>query len=116
MTLGEKLKQARNEIGLSLGAIATDAGCSKSYLWALENNNDLTPSGKKLAKIAQALGLSLDYLLADESQHDTVKITRSRFGVDITIKGKIVIKVSLSPKDARAFASNIISASKLEYI
>ncbi|MFP4017063.1 MAG: LexA family protein [Halanaerobiales bacterium] len=62
-TLGEKLKELRNEQGLSLRDLAAKAGdISVSYLSDIENNRH-DPSLKKLKTIAKALDISTAYLL-----------------------------------------------------
>lgn len=69
-TLGEKLKHHRNEKGYSLDKLAEITGSSKSYLWELENRDARKPSAEKLTKIAQALGVTTDYLLDDKATAD----------------------------------------------
>ena len=63
MSLGEKLKKHRKQKGYSLDQLAEVANTSKSYLWELENRETRKPSGEKLTLIAQALGVTTDYLL-----------------------------------------------------
>ncbi len=69
-TLGEKLKHHRNKKGYSLDKLAKITNSSKSYLWELENRDTRKPSGEKLTKIAQALGVTTDYLLDDRATAD----------------------------------------------
>ena len=65
--LGEKIQRLRKEKGLTLDQLADLAGSSKSYIWELENKNPPRPSAEKLAKIAEQLEVTLEYLL-DEKQ------------------------------------------------
>lgn len=69
-TLGEKLKKHRNDKGYSLDKLAEITDSSKSYLWELENRDARKPSAEKLTKIAQALGVTTDYLLDDKATAD----------------------------------------------
>lgn len=69
-TLGEKLKKHRTIKGYSLDKLAVITVSSKSYLWELENRNARKPSAEKLSKIAQALGVTTDYLLDDKATVD----------------------------------------------
>ena len=62
-TLGKKLKYHRNQKGYSLDKLAEITKSSKSYLWELENRDTRKPSAEKLTKIAQAIGVTTDYLL-----------------------------------------------------
>ena len=65
MTLGEKLKQLRQEKGLSQPELATEAGIEQSYLSKLENDKSL-PSNDILRKILAAFQLSLTEFVCDE--------------------------------------------------
>lgn len=64
-TLGEKIRRLRKEKQQTLDKLAELTGSSKSYIWELENKNPPRPSAEKLAKIAQQLDTTLDYLLDD---------------------------------------------------
>ena len=70
MSLGEKLKKHRKQKGYSLDRLAEVADTSKSYLWELENRETRKPSGEKLTLIAQALGVTTDYLLDENATPD----------------------------------------------
>lgn len=63
-SLGTKINQHRKEKGLTLEALATIIGAGKSYVWELENR-PIQPSGERLTKIAEALGVTPEYLLDD---------------------------------------------------
>ena len=63
MTFGPRIKQLRTERRLTLDQLAEATKSSKSYIWELENKNPPRPSGEKLAAIAAALGVTVDYLL-----------------------------------------------------
>ena len=65
-TIGEKIKALREEKGYTLDELAQRAGSSKSYVWELENRNPPRPSAEKLAKIAGALEVTMDYFIDDE--------------------------------------------------
>lgn len=69
-SLKTKLRELRNQKRYSLDALAEITGTSKSYLWELENRDTRKPSGEKITKIAQALGVTTDYLLDDSAIAD----------------------------------------------
>ena len=48
--------------------LAEAASSSKSYIWELENKDPPRPSGEKLALIADALGVTTDYLIGVEPE------------------------------------------------
>lgn len=63
-TVGARIRQRRNELGLTLSALAEKAGIAKSYLSNLENSkHEVRPSGRTLYQIAEALGTTMSDLL-----------------------------------------------------
>jgi transcriptional regulator with XRE-family HTH domain len=65
--LGEKIRKLRKEKGYTLDKLAELTESSKSYIWELENKNPPRPSADKLARIAEHLGTTLEFLL-DENE------------------------------------------------
>lgn len=65
--LGTKIRQLRKEKGFSLDQLATLAETSKSYLWELENRETANPTMDKVAKIADKLGVTAEFLFNDEA-------------------------------------------------
>ncbi len=65
--LGEKIQRLRKEKGLTLEKLAELADSSKSYIWELENKNPPRPSAEKIAKIADQLGVEIEYLLDEDA-------------------------------------------------
>lgn len=61
--MGEQIRSRRKEQGLTLDQLAASAGCSKSYVWELENKNPPRPSAEKLSAIAAALDTTVDVLI-----------------------------------------------------
>jgi transcriptional regulator with XRE-family HTH domain len=66
--LGEKIRELRKGKKLTLEALAAQAGLSKSYLWELENRESQRPSAEKLTSLADALGVTANFLIEDEVQ------------------------------------------------
>ena len=64
-TLGEKIRKLRKEKGFTLDRLAELSASSKSYIWELENKNPPRPSADKVTRIAEALGVTTDFLLDD---------------------------------------------------
>ena len=77
-SLGAKIKRHRLEKGYSLDRLAELTDSSKSYIWELENRDTRKPSGEKLTRIAQALGVTTDYLL-NESEEPSDEILKEAF-------------------------------------
>lgn len=73
MTLGERLKELRNEKGYSLRELAKIIGdISASYISDIENDR-YEPSLKKLKSIAKGLNVPTAYLLDLYDQNNTTK-------------------------------------------
>ena len=62
-SLSDKLKTARLDKGLTLTALAEKAGCTKSYVWALESGRaeNPNPSAQLLISLADALDVDIYY-------------------------------------------------------
>lgn len=65
--LGTKINELRKARGLTLDQLAQATGSSKSYMWEIENKDVARPSAEKLDRIAQALGVTSEFLI-DASQ------------------------------------------------
>ena len=76
---GERIRSKRKEAGLTLDQLAEASGCSKSYIWELENKNPPRPSADKLASIAKALGTTSDYLLALDTETEASATDKAFF-------------------------------------
>ena len=64
-TAGDRIRRARDERGWTQEKLAQEADISKSFLSDVENNKRSISADSAL-KIADALGVSLDYLLRGE--------------------------------------------------
>ena len=71
MTLGEKIKEARKQCGLSQEQLAEKMAVSRSAVAKWEANNGL-PDVENLKALAQLLNVSVDYLLDDGEVIDEV--------------------------------------------
>jgi transcriptional regulator with XRE-family HTH domain len=65
-SIRDRIKSLRKKEKLTLDQLAEQAGLSKSYLWELENKDLPRPSGEKLAGVAKALNVTVDYLLGGD--------------------------------------------------
>lgn len=65
--LGTKIKELRKQKGYTLDKLAGLSSSSKSYIWELENKNPPRPSAEKISKIAETLGVTIEYLLDEQA-------------------------------------------------
>ena len=81
MTLGDRIRHARERVGLSQIELARRIGLSKNAMNSIEGG-DADPRASRIVAIAQALGVSTDALLLDKpapaSQKHTPPPQRSR--------------------------------------
>jgi transcriptional regulator with XRE-family HTH domain len=77
--LGDKIRDLRKEKKLTLDKLAELTGSSKSYIWELENKNPPRPSAEKIAKIAEQLGVTIDYLMDDRNAVKTEDAVDAEF-------------------------------------
>lgn len=70
--IGDRVKKLRQERKMSLSELAEQAGVAKSYLSSLERNLQTNPSIQFLEKIAAVLNTSVDRLIHDEPDQETV--------------------------------------------
>jgi len=76
MTLGERIRKARLQAGLSQREIARKSGITVSFLSQVEKNKS-TPSLKSLQSIAQALDMKVNLLLGEDSHgYKRIQIVR----------------------------------------
>lgn len=69
--LGNKIRAERKKLKLTLEQLADAIDSSKSYVWELENKEGTNPTAEKIAKLASALKVSVDYLIINEQQEPT---------------------------------------------
>ena len=77
--LGDKIRAERKRLKLTLDELAQKAESSKSYIWELENRPIVRPSADKISKIADVLGVTVQYLMDDEKQTPTKSDTDAAF-------------------------------------
>ena len=66
MTIGERIRQARTEKGLTQDKLGSRTGIHPKHIGKYETDKTM-PSADKLKQIAEALEISSDYLLFDNA-------------------------------------------------
>ena len=85
MTLGEKIKEARKQCGLSQEQMADTLAVSRSAVAKWETDNGM-PDIDNLRALARVLNVSIDYLL-DNGEDMCVSIVRENFDMSKYEKG-----------------------------
>ena len=80
MTLGEKIKKARKEHGLSQEQFAEKLCVSRSAVAKWETDKG-TPDIENLKAISSLLNVSIDYLLDDSEKEITEVVTKESYDI-----------------------------------
>ncbi len=67
--LGSRVKELRAEAGLTLQQVADRAGCTKSYIWEIENGRSVNPTIKQVTRLCRAFGLPITEFINGNSIH-----------------------------------------------
>ena len=67
MTLGQKIRTRRKELGYTQAELAQKTQTSQPYISQLENDK-FNLSTQMIVNISVALGVSIDYLLLDKKE------------------------------------------------
>ena len=97
VNVGERLRQLRLNLGISVRTLATQAGFSPSLISQVEHGQ-VTPSIGSLERIAMALGVSLGKFFA-EPEPSTVGLVRASTRPKLTSTWSPVSVEALAPLD-----------------
>jgi transcriptional regulator with XRE-family HTH domain len=92
--LASKIRALRKAKRFTLEELARRTDSSKSYIWELENRDPPRPSAEKVSKIADALGVTADYLMSKSQMAPGESVLDEAFfrdyqNLDETTKKKI---------------------------
>jgi len=65
-----RIKNFREQSGLTLEQLAEKTGSSKTYMWTLENKENPTPTVQMGIKLARAFDITVEQLFQDEEHID----------------------------------------------
>lgn len=66
MTFGEKVRNERNRLGLSQDELAEKIGVTRRVISSYENDSSRPRGTKRYNKLADALGVNINYLLSED--------------------------------------------------
>jgi transcriptional regulator with XRE-family HTH domain len=61
--LGDRIRAMRDRYGMPAAVLAKRVGISRQQLYMIEGNETTNPGAQTVLQIAEALGVSTDYLL-----------------------------------------------------
>ncbi len=99
MKLGDKIRQLREEGGLTQGQLAASSSVSQGYLSQLENGEVKNPSAAVLLRIAQAIHVDSDELF-EAAGYPTVRTLRQIYQeYQATVDDGLLRYLSRLPRD-----------------
>lgn len=99
MKLGDKIRQLREESGLTQGQLASGSSVSQGYLSQLENGEVKNPSAAVLLRVAQAIRVDPDELF-EAAGYPTVRTLKEIYkSYESTIDAGLLRYLSGLPRD-----------------
>jgi len=99
MKLGDRIRQLRDELGLTQGQLAGGSAVSQGYLSQLENGEVKNPSAAVLLRVAQAMGIDPDELF-EAAGYPTVRMLRQIYqDYESTVDADLLRYLANLPRD-----------------
>lgn len=99
MNLGDKIRQLREDTGLTQGQLAAGSSVSQGYLSQLENGEVKNPSAAVLLRVAQAIKIDADELF-EAAGYPTVGTLKEIYqGYESTIDAGLLKYLARLPRD-----------------
>lgn len=99
MNLGDKIRQLREDMGLTQGHLANSSSVSQGYLSQLENGEVKNPSAAVLLRVAQAMHVDSDELF-EAAGYPTVRTLRQLYrGYESTVDADLLRYLARLPRD-----------------
>ncbi|HEX4345396.1 MAG TPA: helix-turn-helix transcriptional regulator [Solirubrobacteraceae bacterium] len=99
MPLGDRIKELRTELGLSQAELAQRVGTTDARQISRYENGRITPSLDAIARLAQALDVSLDYLVFDDQPRRPLHVN------DHGLTERLAALAELNPEDRASLLS-----------
>jgi transcriptional regulator with XRE-family HTH domain len=114
MKLGDRIRQLREESGLTQGQLATGSAVSQGYLSQLENGEVKNPSAAVLLRVAEAMQIDADELF-EAAGYPTVRTLRRLYqGYESTVDDELLhYLAALSREKQRRLLSLLEGIEKL---
>src|SRR3972149_5084842 len=99
MNLGDKIRELREELGLTQGQLANDASVSQGYLSQLEKGDVKNPSAGVLLRVAQAMQVEPDELFEAAGYPTLRTLGKIYRGYESTIDPDLLRYLAHLPRD-----------------
>jgi transcriptional regulator with XRE-family HTH domain len=99
MKLGDRIRQLRDELGLTQGQLASGSSVSQGYLSQLENGEVKNPSAAVLLRVARAMRIDPDELF-EAAGYPTVRMLRQIYqDYEATVDAELLQYLAGLPRD-----------------
>ena len=99
MRLGDRIRELREEFGVTQGQLAANASVSQGYLSQLENGEVKNPSAAVLLRVAQAMHIDPDELF-EAAGYPTVRTLKAMYeGYESNIDPDLLRYLGRLPRD-----------------
>lgn len=99
MKLGDRIRELRDELGLTQGQLASGSSVSQGYLSQLENGEVKNPSAAVLLRVAQAMHIDPDELF-EAAGYPTVRMLRQIYqDYESTVEADLLRYLANLPRD-----------------
>ena len=111
MKFGEKIKQARLSLNLSQAELAAKTGITERSLYTYEQTNTM-PRTSNIKKLAEALNVSVSYLLDEKESNTTAHMNEDIFLANV--KNEYGSKGAKEASDVLSRASALFAGGELD--
>jgi transcriptional regulator with XRE-family HTH domain len=108
MALGRKIRQLREELGMSQAQLSSQGGLSQGYLSQLENDEVQNPSAAVIFRLAQALNVDPRVLMDAAGYDRGANGTESDFAV--TVDPELLRFLARFPREQQAYLLRMLKS------
>ena len=102
MALGEKIRELREELGMSQAQLSVQGGLSQGYLSQLENEEVQNPSAAVLFGLARALHVDPRVLMRAAGYEEAGSDDHGDEGYEVTVDPDLLQFLARFPRDQQA--------------
>ncbi len=110
MTLGKKIRELREELGMSQAQLAAQGGLSQGYLSQLENDEVQNPSAAVIFRLARALHVDPRALMLAAGYGEAGTAEESASSYDLTVDPDLLRFLAKMPREAQAHLLRLLES------
>ena len=108
MALGEKIRELRDELGMSQAQLATHGGLSQGYLSQLENDEVQNPSAAVIFGLARALHVDPRVLMNAAGYGDPGADAIASDGYDVQVDPDLLQFLARIPREQQSYLLKVL--------